>query len=192
MCTCIWGSWSWKEWSEWLSEVATNPRGGASSFRMKGRATFPGQAHQICFLCNLFGLSGCWQLSLGKSSPNTECPSPLNQNHNLLFLAYLQGFSSMKTFHSCPIQLCLYTKWLCGRTSILGNIFLQKSVFAVEAVDSLPFCPLKVFISLSTGPVSHLLSQCPPLCPASLCLRTFSGHKNPLCLCTGQTKPPGN
>lgn len=32
------------------------------------------------------------------------------------------------------------------------------------------------------------LASVPLPAPASLCLRTFSGHKNPLCLCTGQTR----
>lgn len=61
--------------------------------------------------------------------------------------------------------------------------FLQKSIFSVEAVDSPPF----------TLECCHFTVHCTSVqlpAPASLCLRTFSGHKNPLCSCTGQTRTP--
>lgn len=72
--------------------------------------------------------------------------------------------------------------------------FFRKYFFAKVSICSRgcglsAFCPwvLPFHCPLGQCPTAYWASV-PLSAPASLCLRTFSGHKNPLCLCTGQTR----
>lgn len=143
MCTCICGSSSWKEWSEWLCEggPATAgwlpfwwpPQGKGWLPEWKAGLLSPVRDTWPAFLRNLFWLSGCWELLQTKPKPNPENPtnrsSALSLNPDNLLPNISPRFQfSLKTFQSSLVMLYLYRRWLYRRTSIFRKCFLEKSM----------------------------------------------------------------
>ena len=169
MCTCIWGSWSWKEWPEWLCKGAALSRWLPFRRRSqrkcrqlpecKAGLASPVRHTRSAFLCNLFWLSSCWELSQAKPSPNPESPSPLNLNHNNLLLNVSPRFHFYWKLSRVLLFSFVHTQDdFMGEHPFFRKYFLQKSIFVAKAVDSLLLSPwaLPFHYPLEQWPTAHL------------------------------------